>query len=311
MRRTATMTTTLVALGGAALLLAGCSGGSDATAGTGGTSGDSAANVYEFQTNGIEPSEEITIRVPDDLREAMGADADSMVVDQIVATSHDVEGVEYCAAELHLGWVEGQPDTFIADNSEDLARADGEKQLLDATGESSLDALARTLDDVYSNNGVLGDDYASIGQGSWDDIRSDLEEKGDGYSIFSEYATVPDTLTGQEMIDTFLDNAVENSGLDDYSAVAQLLGQGSNDATSIDEFDPNDLQEGTFVADDHSSAIIVNDCAASATDPDNAIELSLPSVGSVQLSVMTDGTIGVAGEVDGYMRDANDDWIAS
>lgn len=32
---------------------------------------------------------------------------------------------------------------------------------------------------------------------------------------------------------------------------------------------------------------------------------------TVQLSVMTDGTIGVAGEVDGYMRDSNDNWITS
>ena len=32
---------------------------------------------------------------------------------------------------------------------------------------------------------------------------------------------------------------------------------------------------------------------------------------TVQLLVMADGTIGVAGEVKDYMRDANDNWIAS
>lgn len=320
MPRTTTMTTTFAALGGAALLLAGCSGGSDAAAGTDGASGDSTANVYEFQTNGIEPSEEITVRVPDDLRETMGTEVDGLVLNGFTVRAHDVESAEFCAAELDLDWADGQLAGFIENNTEDLARAEGEQQLLDATGESSLDSLARTLDEVYSSAGVLGDAYSSIGQGSWGDIRAGLAEKGEGYSIFSENATVPDTLTGQEMIDTFLDTSVENSGLDESSAVAQLLGQNSSEAASIDEFDPNAPEEGTFVAADHSSAVIVSDCAASATDPDNAIEVGLGSVdpdgeassiAEVQLSVMTDGTIGVAGEVEGYMRDANDNWIKS
>lgn len=60
MRRT-TMTT-IAALGGAALLLAGCSGGSDAPAGTDESGGEAAANVFEFQTNGIQLAEEITVR---------------------------------------------------------------------------------------------------------------------------------------------------------------------------------------------------------------------------------------------------------
>ncbi|SJM67525.1 hypothetical protein [Agrococcus casei] len=317
MRRTTTMTT-IAALGGTALLLAGCSGGSDASAGTDETGGEAAANVFEFQVNGIEPAEEIAVRVPDDLREAMGSEADGLVLNGFTVRAHDVEGAEFCAAELNLDWADGQPSGFIENNTEDLARAEGEQQLLDATGESSLDSLARTLDEVYSSAGVLGDDYSSIGQDSWDDIRTGLAEKGEGYSIFSEYATVPDTLTGQEMIDTFLDTSAENSGLDESSAVATLLGQDSSDATSIDEFDPNATEEGTFVAADHSSAIVVGDCAASATDPDNAFEVGLGSVDSdgeassiaeVQLSVMTDGTVGVAGEVEGYMRDANENWI--
>lgn len=319
MRRTTTMTT-IAALGGTALLLAGCSGGSDASAGTDETGGEAAANVFEFQTNGIQPAEEITVQVPDDLREAMRTEADGLVLDGFTVRAHDIDSAEFCAAELNLDWADGQPVGFIENNTEDLARAEGEQQLLDATGESSLDSLARTLDEVYSSAGVLGDDYSSIGQDSWDEIRTGLAEKGEGYSIFSEYATVPDTLTGQEMIDTFLDTSVENSGLDESSAVATLLGQDSSDAASIDEFDPNAPEEGTFVADDHSSAVVVSDCAASATDPDNAIEVGLGSVDSdgeassiaeVQLSVMTDGTVGVAGEVEGYMRDANDNWLKS
>ena len=46
-----------------ALTLVGCSS-DQADAPDEETGGDSAASVYEFQTNGIEPSNEVTIRSP-------------------------------------------------------------------------------------------------------------------------------------------------------------------------------------------------------------------------------------------------------
>lgn len=59
---------------------------------------------------------------------------------------------------------------------------------------------------------------------------------------------------------------------------------------------------------------VTSGCAASPNDPDNAIEMNLPVPGSasaqLQLSVMTDGTIGVTGAVEGYVRDSNGSWIA-
>lgn len=298
MRRTATMTTTLVALGGAALLLAGCSGGSDATAGTGGTSGDSAANVYEFQTNGIEPSEEITIRVPDDLREAMGADADSMVVDQIVATAHDVEGVEYCAVDLAISYTDGQPDSLIKEGSETGMRSGAEQELLEAFDVASLDDVAAKLDTIIAEADKQGTDV-------------DMLLRENGYDVLIGYYGTESHNTGQAMIDYYMEDSTFRADDSGASVVASALGLGSGEARAQSDLDESVPKEGTYVGDDLTTITRVSDCAASATDPDNAISMTLPSVGAVQLSVMTDRTIGVAGEVDDYSRDANDNWIAS
>lgn len=298
MRRTPTMTTAFAALGGAALLLAGCSGGSDASAGADETGGDPAANVYEFQTNGIEPAEEISIRVPDDLREAMGADADGMVVDQIVATAHDVEGVEYCAVDLAISYTDGQPDSLIKEGSETGMRSGAEQELLEAFDVASLDDVAAKLDTIIAEADKQGTDV-------------DMLLRENGYDVLIGYYGTESHNTGQAMIDYYMEDSTFRADDSGASVVASALGLGSGEARAQSDLDESVPKEGTYVGDDLTTITRVSDCAASATDPDNAISMTLPSVGAVQLSVMTDGTIGVAGEVDDYSRDANDNWIAS
>ncbi|OYN92705.1 hypothetical protein [Parenemella sanctibonifatiensis] len=83
------------------LTLAGCSSGPAETP-TDESGGDSAGNVYEFQTNGIEPSADVTIRLPDDLREVMGADADNLVIDEIVVTGRALGDAQVCAADVAI-----------------------------------------------------------------------------------------------------------------------------------------------------------------------------------------------------------------
>lgn len=298
MRRTPTMTTAFAALGGVALLLAGCSGGSDASAGTDETGGETAAGVYEFQTNGIEPAEEISIRVPDDLREAMGSDADGMVVDQIVATAHDVEGVEYCAVDLAISYTDGQPDSLIKEGSETGMRSGAEQELLEAFDVASLDDVAAKLDTIIAEADKQGTDV-------------DMLLRENGYDVLIGYYGTESHNTGQAMIDYYMEDSTFRADDSGASVVASALGLGSGEARAQSDLDESAPKEGTYVSDDLTTVTRVGDCAASATDPDNAISMTLPSVGSVELSVMTDGTIGVAGEVDGYMRDSSNNWIKS
>lgn len=298
MRRTPTMTTAFAALGGVALLLAGCSGGSDASAGTDETGGETAANVFEWQTNGIEPAEEITIRVPGDLREAMGSDADGMVVDQIVATAHDVEGVEYCAVDLAISYTDGQPDSLIKEGSETGMRSGAEQELLEAFDVASLDDVAAKLDTIIAEADKQGTDV-------------DMLLRENGYDVLIGYYGTESHNTGQAMIDYYMEDSTFRADDSGASVVASALGLGSGEARAQSDLDESAPEEGTYVSDDLTTVTRVGDCAASATDPDNAISMTLPSVGSVELSVMTDGTIGVAGEVDWYMRDSSNNWIKS
>lgn len=298
MRRTPTMTTAFAALGGVALLLAGCSGGSDASAGTDETGGETAANVFEWQTNGIEPAEEITIRVPDDLREAMGSDADGMVVDQIVATAHDVEGVEYCAVDLAISYTDGQPDSLIKEGSETGMRSGAEQELLEAFDVASLDDVAAKLDTIIAEADKQGTDV-------------DMLLRENGYDVLIGYYGTESHNTGQAMVDYYMEDSTFRADDSGASVVASALGLGSGEARAQADLDESAPEEGTYVGEDYTTITRVSDCAASATDPDNAISMTLPSVGSVELSVMTDGTIGVAGEVDGYMRDSSNNWIKS
>lgn len=315
MRRTTTITTTFAALGGAALLLAGCSGGSDASAGTDDTGGGTSANVFEFQTNGIEPSDKVTIRVPDDLRDAMGAEANGLVVDQLVVTPHEVEGVENCAVDLQIGYADGQPDKIISAGSQDGVKSQRETDLVEAFDASSLDDVIDELDEIIDSRTDQGYSSSQVTQSLRDQVK---------HPIALEYR---DGDSGESLVKRYLDQP-EGAGASDINSVALALGRGASpglaeqyhDVAPASDLDDSDLKPGTYVSDDFKTMTVVDDCAASATDPDNAVELELTkanedgkldTLAKMQLSVMTDGTIGVGGEVDGYTRDANDNWIAS
>lgn len=286
------------------LSLVGCSSDPAETP-TNESGGDSATNVYEFQTNGIEPSEEITVRVPDDLREVMGADADGMVVDEIVVTGHELEGAEYCSADLTIAYGNDQPQALLSAGSDQTQRSDKEQSLLDAFGVSSIDEVIVELDETID------------GMQDWPLARMPQElasRVGHEIGIYYEGGD-----TGQSLVDRYLDSP-ESTETTDAQIIASGLGlPRSDEARSLADLNESAPEPGTYVSDDRGTVTVVGDCAASATDPDNSIDLVLPSlegsetstIAMVQLSVMTDGTIGVAGEVDEFMRDANGNWIAS
>lgn len=271
------------------------------------TGGATAANVYEFQTNGIEPSNDVTIRVPDDLREVMGADSDNLVIDQIAVTGHDLGNAQVCAADLAITYADGQPDGLVSAGSDAGQRLQAEEALLERTGASSIEDVVAEVDEIIADGKERGLTAQQIGT----NIQMFAEIQGTYYT---------DGATGQEVVDGYLSGGSEgettNAGI-----ITQALGlTTSKEPGALSDFDESAPEAGTYIADDFSTLSVVGDCAASATDSDNAIEMELPSIdadgksdttATVQLSVMTDGTIGVAGEVKDYIRDANDNWIAS
>ena len=272
-----------------------------------GTSGDAGSTVYEFQTNGIKPANEVTIRVPADLREVMGADADAMVIDEIVASGHDLDNGQVCAADLAITYLDGQPDGLVSAGSDAGQRSQAEQALLERTGASSIDEIVAEIDEIIAD----GEERGLTAQQIANNIQTFAGIQATFYT---------DGATGQDVVDGYLSGGSEgettNAGI-----ITNALGLTSSSAPkAISDFDESAPEEGVYVSDDYATITVVGDCAASATDPDKAIQLELPSVGAdgktdttatVQLSVTTDGIIGVAGEVKDYVRDANDNWIVS
>ncbi|SMX93146.1 hypothetical protein BAUR9175_02989 [Brevibacterium aurantiacum] len=294
--------------------LAGCSSDPAETP-TDGTGDESAANIYEFETNGVEPSSEVTVRVPDDLREVMGADAGDMVIDQIVVTAHELEGAQYCAADLSMSYLGNQPLDMIAANETPTDRESAVQTFIDRIPDSGVDDEASVVE--WLDSAIEG----RIAKGySESDIADSFEELfGTPVDLESDTYLSPyqDGDTGQDVFDRYVGSASDEQA-PGTTIVAESLGL--NDAHPQTDLDESAPETGTYVSEDYTTITVVGDCAASATDPDNAIEIELPSVdadgrsdttATVQLSTMTDGTIGVAGEVKNYMRDANDDWIDS
>lgn len=124
-------------------------------------------------------------------------------------------------------------------------------------------------------------------------------------------------LAWKDVFDRYVGSASDEQ-VPGITIVAESLGL--DDAGTQADLDESAAEPGADVSVDYTSITLVGDGAASETDSDNAIEIELPSVDAdgkidtivtVQLSIMTDGTIGVAGEVEDYMGDANGNWIAS
>ncbi|MGO1373254.1 MAG: hypothetical protein ACTHU4_03440 [Corynebacterium casei] len=306
MKRTLHRPAAMIAAAILGLTLVGC-GSDPAETPDNETGGDTAASVYEFQTNGIEPSNEVTVRTPDDLREVMGADANNLVIDQIVVTGHDLGGAQVCAADLAITYMDGQPDGLVSAGSDAGQRSQAEDALLERSEASSIEEIVAEVDGLIADGEERGLTAQQIG----DRIEMFAGIQGTFYT---------DGATGQEVVDGYLSGGSEGESTN-AGIIAKALGlTSSKEPNALSDFDESAPEAGTYIAADFSTLTVVGDCAASATDPDNAIELELPLVdadgksdttATVQLSVMADGTIGVAGEVKDYMRDANDNWIAS
>lgn len=92
-----------------------------------------------------------------------------------------------------------------------------------------------------------------------------------------------------------------------------------NESSEADALDTSSPERGVYVSDDLKTLTIVGQCALSAFSPDEATRLEFTTqdgehfsrFATVDVSLMTDGTIGVGGQVDDYTLDANGNWVAS
>lgn len=284
-----TKTAAMAALGLSALLLTACSGGQ--------------GDAFEFQPEAIEPASDITISIPDDLREALGSQADGILVDSVDATPHDLDGLEYCGVDLAVDYADGGLDALAVETTASTREPVFTEEEADELAERFIDDpegleeefIARDINRYESATPlaslVLEQHASNVNYADTEELAYVL---GEEIRVDGE-RTVP----GWENL---------ASDLIDVDNVAQIA--------DLDESDP---RHGAYVHDDMETITVVTDCATSASDEDAAVPFVFPETGEddiytfaeTPITVMTDGTLGVTGTVDGFQRDANGDWIAA
>jgi len=107
-----------------ALMLAGCSssptgeGANGSGSNEGKPSQAQSATVYDFPLNGMKPvgkGEQLTVVLPDDLKQAAGKEASSVVVESFTVSSHKLQTSEYCAVDISVQFVSDQAKTTLLD----------------------------------------------------------------------------------------------------------------------------------------------------------------------------------------------------
>ncbi|MEU3232661.1 hypothetical protein ACIQFP_23385 [Nocardiopsis alba] len=287
----------------AGLALTGCSSGPD--------------GVYDFtRSEYLEPAPSVLIQIPDELRETAGADAEGLLVTSLLVNSRELEGSQYCAADLEVSYGDDAFETLTAPRyTEEDAEEDVDSEIIDLANR-----------DLY------------IPVGSADELEEHLLEQVEEYPDFEEelidrlwYAysehmqdprDAPATI--EEAVQEvragyreFYDEKVaEADQAPDRENVSPRLSLGSS--YSMDDFDEADLEKGSYFSEDLESVTVVSDCARSSTDEDSLIPFRFPArtedgnrtFATVDLTVMRNGDVSVAGsEVNGYVVDANGDWI--
>ncbi|MFE1100665.1 hypothetical protein ACFW4K_09110 [Nocardiopsis alba] len=158
-------------------------------------------------------------------------------------------------------------------------------------------------------------------QAVWDRYRSWTEYVGLGASASPEApgtidAAVQEAVAGFEEYRAEL--VEESAQVPEWENLSGPLGFDS--PYSMEDFDEADLEEGSYFSDDLETVTVVSDCAKSSTDEDSLIPFHFPietedgigTFASVDLTVMRNGDVSVAdSEVDGYVVDANGDWITA
>lgn len=274
----------IAAVGAAAILLTGCSGGSGSAA----EDGAPAQGTFEFQTPRYgSDSGELLIRLPKGLVDALGSSAEPLVTEAVL-TPRELDGAKYCAIDLAITYAgDGEVVLTKPTKTEDEWREDEESRLRDYAIEPIADYINATGDMSY----VFKE------RPSMEQIKQIVE-------------------TGDPALLQDLPEAYEAYLAAEYQpkAVWSVLSSASP-ASELDEAAP---EPGSYITSDNRLLTIVDSCAASPAD-DGGAAFTFPvledgdveTLATVKLSIMKSGTITVtSAEVDGFVRDTDGNWIA-
>ncbi len=296
-------------------------------------------SVYDFtQINGMEPAQQITVQIPQALKDAAGADAENLLVTSVVVKSLDLDSSKYCAISIEITYPDGAADKLttptLTKAQADAAAEDDVQTFLDqyeATSPADLEQkLTRQvqLDTEASLKSMNSDMTVEEYLASYDDFDSVQEAalerwiRDDTAGYLGYLDELPSSIEeGAEKVISGMEQsygaeAEEAAKVSNVERVASRLHLSSARAAAA--LNVSAPEQGAYLSVDFQSATRVQDCAKSPTDPDATSSFDFPiqsergidTFATVGLTVMKNGEISIfSGEVNGYMVDTNRDWI--
>lgn len=305
-----------------------------------------AKNVYDFtQINGLEPASEIRIQIPDGLKKAAGSDVENLLVTSYAAKSRDLGAARYCAIDVDITYAGGGVEKLTVPRyTAEQAAADTEKaqkafldrfevasvqeleqQKINEVTEHANAAIGRSsgpqtleayLQDRYDTTDIKVAAAHYLLSLSTEAIKvRDQFESGDAKSTASVEKVV--TAVNAHIDRENQERVAEAAAVPKWERVSGPLGLGRG--KSKNDLDEKAPKKGSYFSEDLKQVTVVEDCAKSSTDSDSASELKFPTstdkgirtFAEFELVVMKSGDLSIAkGKVNGFVRDANGDWIA-
>lgn len=298
-----------VALLAAGALLSGCSGGVSSPSDGANHSPDSNQTFTFSGTLG--PVESIHVEFPKPLLDAMGADADNLLVTAVDLKAHKLDSAKYCAVDVTRTFTKGAVETLSAPKKVDYQSM----SLLDLWASSDeagqrLDALLKDSGASMSVKELLATDRGFIlKMPAGPDRDARLQDIGlEGFDVDAFNAGV------QKLKDELSASTPKSD-----PTATLLKREGAKPLSELNEASP---EPGKYMSDDASVITDVMKCAlepfADSTS-DTAVEtMRIMKTGSsspedfayLRFTIMKDGKITITdSNVLGFQQDSSGNWL--
>lgn len=298
-----------VALLAAGALLSGCSGGVSSPSDGANHSPDSNQTFTFSGTLG--PVESIHVEFPKPLLDAMGADADNLLVTAVDLKAHKLDSAKYCAVDVTRTFAKGAVENLSAPKKVDYQSM----SLLDLWASSDeagqrLDALLKDSGASMSVKELLATDRGFIlKMPAGPDRDAQLRDLGlEGFDVDAFNAGV------QKLKDELSASTPKND-----PTATLLKREGAKPLSELNEASP---EPGKYMSDDASVITDVMKCAlepfADSTSDTGVETVRIMKTGSsspedfayLRFTIMKDGKITITdSNVLGFQQDSSGNWL--
>lgn len=302
MNRTRLSILALVATGA---LLAGCSGGTSSEGGAssdGGGTGAANATNQTFTFSGTAgPAESIRAELPQELLDAMGSEADGVLITGADLKTHALDSSTYCAADITFTLSDGALDKLSTPVEVDPTTTD-----------AYLERLDELTTQLWPNGNSPRDTRVLLGEtGVLEMTGAEREETL--RQIGMEGFDVDAYLAGKQRIIDEISEEIQNA-----DPAANLLDR--IDAKPLSEFNEASPESGLYLSEDATKGIQVVKCALNPQSEDQAATSRFPRVSSdvdgietfasFDYTVMKDGKITIIGStIQDWQQDSSGNWL--